>query len=181
MEIPRLGVESEPMPQVQQLQIWAATGAYTTTHRNARSLTHWARPGIELVSSGMLVRFVSAEPWWELQAYLELHVFLLSYHNSQVWLRVGGGCLFSLPPPSPIAAPTACGSSRANYWIWAIAATYVQLQQCQILKRKARDRTYTSKTTQATAVRYLTHYTTAGTPMFYFFNFRKLIVYCNPT
>ena len=29
-------------------------------------LTHWARPGIESVSSWMLVRFVSTEPWQEL-------------------------------------------------------------------------------------------------------------------
>jgi len=47
MEVPRLGVELEL-----QLQ------AYTTAHGNAGSLTHWARPGIELSSSWMLVRFV---------------------------------------------------------------------------------------------------------------------------
>ena len=32
-----------------------------------QSLTHWARPGIEPVSSWMLVRFVSTAPQWELQ------------------------------------------------------------------------------------------------------------------
>ena len=32
---------------------------YTTAHGNARALTHWARPGIEPVSSGTLVRFVT--------------------------------------------------------------------------------------------------------------------------
>ena len=40
---------------------------YTTAHGNAKSLTHWARPGIEPVSSWILVRFFSAEPWWELR------------------------------------------------------------------------------------------------------------------
>ena len=32
---------------------------------NAGSLTHWVRPGIEPMSSWILVRFLSAEPWWE--------------------------------------------------------------------------------------------------------------------
>ena len=31
------------------------------------SLTQWARPGIEPVSSWILVRFNTAEPWWELK------------------------------------------------------------------------------------------------------------------
>ena len=33
------------MPQPQQCQIWAASGTYTIAHSNARSLTHWVRPG----------------------------------------------------------------------------------------------------------------------------------------
>ena len=40
---------------------------YTTAHGNARSLTRWARPGIEPTFSWILVRFVSTEPQWELQ------------------------------------------------------------------------------------------------------------------
>ena len=35
---------------------------YTTTHRNARSLIHWARPGTEPKSSWLLVRFITAKP-----------------------------------------------------------------------------------------------------------------------
>ena len=54
------------MPQPQQHQIWAAFVTYTTAHGNAGSLTHWGRPGIEPVSSWILVRFVSTEPQWEL-------------------------------------------------------------------------------------------------------------------
>ena len=40
---------------------------YTTAHSNAGSLTHLARPGIKPASSWILVRFLSTEPWWELQ------------------------------------------------------------------------------------------------------------------
>ena len=39
---------------------------YTTAHSNARSLIHWARPGIKPLSSWILVGFVITEPWWEL-------------------------------------------------------------------------------------------------------------------
>ena len=62
MEVPRLGVESE----LWLLAYTTATATYTTAHDNAGSLTHWARPEINPVSSWMLVRFVSAEPQWEL-------------------------------------------------------------------------------------------------------------------
>ena len=39
---------------------------YTTAHGNARSLTHWVRPGIKPASSWILVGFVTTEPWREL-------------------------------------------------------------------------------------------------------------------
>ena len=66
MEVPRLGVKSE-------LQLWVYTTAtamwdlsciwvYTTAHGNSGSLTHWARPGIELMFS----RLLTTEPWREL-------------------------------------------------------------------------------------------------------------------
>ena len=72
MEVPRLEVQSE-------LQLLAYSTAIatsnlslvcdlhhsTTAQGNARSLTHWARPGIKPVSSRMLVRFISEEPWWQ--------------------------------------------------------------------------------------------------------------------
>ena len=48
-------------------------GLITTTaaslccsHSNARSLTHWAKPGIEPETSWFLVGFVSTAPWLEL-------------------------------------------------------------------------------------------------------------------
>jgi len=75
MEVPRLGVKL------------AVAAAYTTATAtqdlsrvcgNIRSLTHWARPQIELVSSWMLVRFVSAEPRWELHFVMVKHSNLFS-------------------------------------------------------------------------------------------------------
>ena len=70
-EVPRLGVESSccfwPMPQTQQFEIRAASATYTTAHGNARSLTHWARPGIKSTTSWFLVGFVSTAPQRELR------------------------------------------------------------------------------------------------------------------
>ena len=62
MEVSRLGVKSEscscrPIPQPQQCQIWAMSVTYITAHGNTRSLTHWAGPGIEPVSSWILGLF----------------------------------------------------------------------------------------------------------------------------
>ena len=48
------------MPQPQPRRIWAASATYTTAHSNTGSLTHGARPGIEPVSSWMLVRFTNS-------------------------------------------------------------------------------------------------------------------------
>ena len=52
--------------QSQQCQIWATSATYTTVWGHARSLTHWVRPGMEPVSSWILIRFISAKPRWEL-------------------------------------------------------------------------------------------------------------------
>ena len=52
-------------PQPQQCQIWAVSATYIATYGNARSLSHWMRPGMEPTSSWILVRFLSAEPQWE--------------------------------------------------------------------------------------------------------------------
>ena len=52
----------QPTPQLQQ----GGIRAYTTGHGNARSSTHWGRPGIEPTTSWFLVRFVSAVPQQEL-------------------------------------------------------------------------------------------------------------------
>ena len=69
------------MPQSQQHRIWAVSVTYTTAHNQLTtgSLTHWARLGIKLASSWMLVRFISNEPWWELRMFL----ILLNYYSLQ--------------------------------------------------------------------------------------------------
>ena len=81
VEVPRLGVKLE-------LQLLAFTTATEMSHLShicelhhcdAGSLTHWAGPGIELSSSWILVRLVSAEPHWKL---------LLPYFNSLLFLSV---------------------------------------------------------------------------------------------
>ena len=41
----------QPILQPWQHQLQAASATYTTVHGNARSVTHWARPGIETLSS----------------------------------------------------------------------------------------------------------------------------------
>ena len=54
-EVPSLGVESKlqlgPMPQSWQSWIQAASATYPAACGNVRSLIHWARPGIALLSS----------------------------------------------------------------------------------------------------------------------------------
>ena len=66
MEVPRLGVELD----LQVLAYITATAipdpAYTVAQSNARSLTYWVRPGIEPVSSWVLVGFITTEPQTEL-------------------------------------------------------------------------------------------------------------------
>ena len=62
-----------PALQPQQLGIQAASAVtYTPAHGNARSLTHWVRPGTEPASSSMLVRFISTEPQRELFNFIIL-------------------------------------------------------------------------------------------------------------
>ena len=68
---------------------------YTTAHGNARSLTHWKRPGIKPASSQMLVRFISAEPQWELHSLgfqMRGESLITTYHASSIadskWLEL---------------------------------------------------------------------------------------------
>ena len=61
----RIGAAAASL-QPQQYQIRATSSTYTTVHGNARSWTHWVRPGIKPATSWLLVRIISAAPWWEL-------------------------------------------------------------------------------------------------------------------
>ena len=74
VDVPRLGVESELQPPAYTRatatpDLHPASATYTTAHGNAGSVIHWARPGIELSSSWVLVRFITAEPQWEFLAF----------------------------------------------------------------------------------------------------------------
>ena len=62
----------QPTAQPQQHQILAASATYPTTHGNAGSLTHWARPGIEPATPWFLVGFTSTEPWRELHRIFQI-------------------------------------------------------------------------------------------------------------
>ena len=50
-----------PTPQPQQHQFWATFATYTAVCSNARSLTHWGRPGMEPTSSWIVIGFLI--PW----------------------------------------------------------------------------------------------------------------------
>ena len=58
MEVPGLGIESElqlqAMPQPQQHRVSTTSATYAAACSNALSLTHWAKPGIEPMSSWTL-------------------------------------------------------------------------------------------------------------------------------
>ena len=53
-------------PQPQQQYVWTESVTCTTAHVNARSSTHWARPGIEPETSWILVRLITSESQWHL-------------------------------------------------------------------------------------------------------------------
>ena len=77
----------QPTPEPQQCCNWAASVTYTTAHGNAGSLTHWARPGIELTTLWFLVGFVSSTPRRELLLFFFFFSFSL--------LALDSFCLFS--------------------------------------------------------------------------------------
>ena len=93
-----------PTPKPQHRRIRATTATCTPAHSNTRSLTHWARPGIEPVSLWILVRFVSIEPRWEL------------HKSSFIWFIYL--CIFFV---FSRAAPVASGDSQARGLIRAVA------------------------------------------------------------
>ena len=80
------------MSQPQPCQIWAASMTYSIAHGNTKSLTHWARPGIEPASSWILVSFVSAEPRWELPRT----IFLLTLIHYQWRWHFHGDIVFTV-------------------------------------------------------------------------------------
>ena len=63
MEVPRLGVKSEPqLPAYTTAMAIPDMSYISDSSQQHGSLTHWAGSGIELTSSWMLIRFITAEP-----------------------------------------------------------------------------------------------------------------------
>ena len=52
--------------QPTQCRIWGMPLTHITVLGNARYLSRWLRPGIQPASPWILVRFLTAAPWWEL-------------------------------------------------------------------------------------------------------------------
>ena len=85
------------MPQPQQCQIWASSATHTIAHHslvcnNNRSLTHWARPGMEPETSRFPVRFISTVPWWELlsfpYSFVQMFLFILDTNPSSCTQKI---------------------------------------------------------------------------------------------
>jgi len=102
------GCSCQPISQPQQHGIQATFVTYTIAHGNTGSLTHWVRPGLELMSSWILVGFVTTEPQWELLSiilYKEQHqelrgvIFLLKIFNTFALWRTYCVLYFSLISP----------------------------------------------------------------------------------
>ena len=92
MEVARLGSNwcssCQPMPQPQQLRIPATSVTYTSGHSNARSLTHWLKPGIEAITSWLLVRFVSTVSQRELLLHHYLILLLEQFYEQFTFIFV---------------------------------------------------------------------------------------------
>ena len=74
----RIQHQADECLQPQQLRIRAMSVTYTTAHGNARSLTHWVRPGIQPASSWILV---TREPQRELLRWFLLPFISVSFLN----------------------------------------------------------------------------------------------------
>ena len=110
IEVSRLGIESElyfrPTPQPQQQGTWAKPSTYTTLHSNTRSLTHWARPGIEPASSWILVGFLTR--WATMGTPGDLFCFCFD-HTRGMWKFLGQG----YNPSHSCSLSHSCGNTRS--------------------------------------------------------------------
>ena len=79
MKVPRLGVRLElQLPAYTTATVTPDPSCFYDLHHSSRQqwiLNHWERPGIEPEPSRVLVRFVTAEPWWELLLFYYWKVF----------------------------------------------------------------------------------------------------------
>ena len=111
MEVPRLGVKSEPkLPPYTTATTVSET--YTTAHSNASSLTHWERPGIKPESSWILVGFISIVPQRELP-----ELFIISQERDACGLSPWG-----LFPPSGLE------EFPQHDWCWSFSSHHKVLK-----------------------------------------------------
>ena len=68
-------------------------GTYTTAHSNAGSLTHWARPGIEPVSSWILIGFINH---WALTGTPKVHFWSAIFSSYKMSIFYYHCCIRSL-------------------------------------------------------------------------------------
>ena len=114
MEVPRPGVQSE-------LQL----PAYSTTHINAGSLTHWVRPGIEPTSTWILVRFVDS---WAKTGTPVICFWEMVYQNTSPGKRDFLGHLLLLTSFFQtllllghwllIVCSWLCSDNSGSHWLW---------------------------------------------------------------
>ena len=128
IEFPRLGVKSEL--QLQANAIATATPdlswVWNLCHSwgNARSLTHWVRPRIELASSWILVRFLTSWAIVGMPAHIYIYIFFfLGPHLRHMEVPRGP---VELQLPAYTTATTATGDPslvcdlRYSSWQWQI-------------------------------------------------------------
>ena len=115
MEVPGLGFSQSCScwSTSQPRQILVPSATYTTAHGNTGFLTHWARPGIEPESSWILVRFITAQPLWELH----------KYHSEQshyivICLSLRTRRSFSIVPITPCRFSKSGVGLMRIFWIW---------------------------------------------------------------
>ena len=98
------------------------SAVYTTTHGNTRSLTHWARPGIEPASSWILVGFVNC---WAMEGTPHPYFLMIKgfFPIAQISLRrLKNGTL-------PMSAVSRVSRQNCT-WAWVLCFTPWLASQC---------------------------------------------------
>ena len=87
---------------------------YSTAHGNARSLTHWARPGIKPASSWILVRFTNC---WAMTWTPMLSHFVKTSNRDRKWLTLLLQILSALRTVLLIAGDNAFCRMGQSVWV----------------------------------------------------------------
>ena len=103
-------------------RIQAMSETYTTAHGNARSLTHWVRPGIKPITSWFLVGFVSAASLWDREEKQPAAVIGNGHLSKQHWGHLLRDKELPTPCPRLIASqrwqglPSMSGDLVSDSW-----------------------------------------------------------------